>query len=292
MSQKVLITGTNSGFGRLSAIALARKGHTVFATMRDIAGRNRPAAEEMQRFAQNEGLKLHVVEMALTSDASVESAVKGVLAKAESLDVVVNNAGYGLIGLEETLTSAQLLEQFDVNVVGPHRVLRAVLPSMRAQRKGYLIHVSSTLGRMVFPVMGAYCASKAALESLADAYSYELRPLGIESTVLQPGAFPTEFSSRTNQGKEQERAQGYGPMANAMDQMGAAIQHMLKGPGAQDPRDVADALVQLVESAPGSRPERLVVDKLSPHGALGLNAAHREVQKSVLGAMGMGGSIG
>jgi len=167
MSQKILITGTNSGFGRLSAIALARKGHTVFATMRDLAGRNRPAAEEMLRFAQNEGLKLHVVEMELTNDASVESALKGVLARAESLDVVVNNAGYSVMGLEETLTSAQLLEQFDVNVVGPHRVLRAVLPSLRAQRKGYLIHVSSELGRMVFPVMGAYCASKAALESLA-----------------------------------------------------------------------------------------------------------------------------
>jgi NAD(P)-dependent dehydrogenase (short-subunit alcohol dehydrogenase family) len=292
MSQKILITGTNSGFGRLSAIALARKGHTVFATMRDIAGRNRPAAEELQRLAQTEGLKLHVLEMEVTKDASVESAVKEVLGKVEALDVVVNNAGYGVMGLEETLTSEQLLEQFNVNVVGPHRVLRAVLPSMRARGKGYLIHLSSVLGRVVFPVMGAYCASKAALESLADAYSYELRPLGIESTIVQPGAFPTEFSSRINMGKEQERTQSYGPMADAMGQMRTALQHMLKGPGAQDPQDLAAALVQLVESAPGSRPERLVVDKASPQMAAALNAAHREVQKGLLGAMGMAGSIG
>ncbi|HYH99223.1 SDR family oxidoreductase [Hyalangium sp.] len=291
MSQKILITGTNSGFGRLTALALARRGHTVFGTMRDISGRNRAAADELRTLAEKEGLKLHVVQMDLDNDASVESALQDVLGRSEYLDVVVNNAGYSALGLEETLTPAQLLEQLNVNVVGPHRVMRAVLPSMRARGKGYFIQISSMVGRLVFPFMGAYVASKLALEGLSDAYRYELKPTGVELTVLQPGPHPTEFRSRLTPGKDQDRAAGYGPLANGLEFMEKAFESMLTGPAAQDANAVPEALVKLIESPAGTRPGRLLVDKYNPEGITALNKAHDEVQKGLLTAMGMGNLV-
>jgi len=268
MSQKILITGTNSGFGRLASLALARKGHTVFGTMRDIAGRNRASAEELRAIASQEGLQLHVVEMELTSDESVNSGVKEILSRAGTLDVVVNNAGYSLLGVEETLTSEQLLEQLDVNVVAPHRVMRAVLPTLRGRGKGLVINISSGLGRVVFPLMGAYAASKAALEALSDAYRYELKATGVDVTILQPGAHPTDFHSRLSVGKDAERAQGYGPFANGVEMMAGALRQMTDGPGAQDPQAVVKAILDLVEAPAGSRPSRVVVDVQTGHNGI------------------------
>lgn len=288
MSQNIFVTGTNSGFGRLTTLSLARKGHQVFATMRDTATRNREAAEEMRRLAESESLKIHVVEMSPTSEASVNEAVSSVLAKAGHLDVVVNNAGVSAMGIEETITPEQLQTLFDVNVVGPHRVVRAALPSMRARGKGLLIAVSSTLGRLTLPLMAAYCGSKAALESLFDGYRFELKPAGIESTLVQPGAFPTNLGASALIGADQERAQGYGPLANGMQQMGAMMAQMFSGPNAPNPQEVADAIVALVESAPGTRPDRVIVDRMMGQGPDALNKAHAEVQKAVLGGMGMG----
>jgi len=287
MSQKILITGTNSGFGRLASLALARKGHTVFATMRELDGRNRPAAEELRGIASRENLKLHVLGVDLTSDASVNAGVKDVLGRAEYLDVVVNNAGYSLLGLEETLTTAQLQEQLEVNVVAPHRVMRAVLPTLRARGKGLVVNVSSGLGRLVLPFMGAYCASKAALEALTDSYRYELKPLGVDVTVLQPGAHPTDFVARLAAGKDPERAKGYGPLSNGVEMMTGALKQMISGPAAQNPNDVVDALIKLIEAPAGTRPERVVIDA-AREGIEAVNNAHTALQKGVLGMMGMG----
>ncbi|MDC0740282.1 SDR family oxidoreductase [Polyangium mundeleinium] len=285
MSQNVFVTGTNSGFGRLITLTLAKKGHTVFATMRDITGRNAAAAEELTKAGEG---RVHVLEMAATDDASVNKAVAAALEKAGHLDVVVNNAGYAALGLEETLTSEDLLRQYDVNVVGPHRVLRAALPSMRARGKGFVVQISSALGRLVFPVMGAYGSSKFALEALSEAYRYELKATGVELTIVQPGAFPTEFGQKLAVGGEQERAQGYGPFANALEMMGKSFEQMFSGDNVPSPQLVADAVLALVESPAGSRPARVVVDPTSAPATEGLNKAHAEVQKHLLAGMGMG----
>lgn len=290
--QKILITGTNSGFGRLTALSLARKGHTVFATMRDVGGRNKAVAEEFRGIAAAEGLKLNVVEMEVTREESIAAAVSDVLKKAEYLDVLVNNAGFGAMGHAEAMTPTQLQELFDVNVLGAHRTMRAVLPSMRQRGKGLVVNLSSGLGRVVMPFMGAYCAVKAALEALTDAYRYETKMLGIEATIIEPGAFPTEFGTRVMLGKDMERAQGYGPMADGPQKMGAALQQVLSGPMAQNPQDVADTIVQLIESPAGSRPDRVVVDKLGGEGVPALNKAHLEVQRGMLGALGLGAVAG
>lgn len=286
--QIVLVTGTNSGFGRLIVQTVARKGHTVFATMRDMGGRNAAAAEEFRKLAADEGLRIHPIEVDLLSDASVNTAVEEASRIAGPISVLVNNAGMGIIGISETLTPEQLEEQLRVNVVVPHRLARAVLPAMRSQGRGLLVHVSSSLGRVVFPVMGAYCASKFALEALFDAYRYELAPLGIDSSVVQPGAFETDFGKNVRTGAEAERALGYGPMADGVRMVGESIKSLVSGPNPPKPQDVADAVLALIEAAPGTRPDRVCVDPATGDAIRGLNAAHAQVQDAFLKAMSGG----
>ena len=150
--QVILITGSSTGFGRLFAETLARKGHTVFATMRDPGGRNAKNAAEIRTLAEKDSLPVHVLEMDVTDDASVERAVDAAVAKAGRIDVAVNNAGYYLSGLEEAVTTEQAQRLMDTNFIGPVRVNRAVLPHMRRQRSGVLIHVSSGAGRVILPL--------------------------------------------------------------------------------------------------------------------------------------------
>jgi NAD(P)-dependent dehydrogenase (short-subunit alcohol dehydrogenase family) len=189
--QVVLITGSSTGFGRLIAETLARRGHTVFATMRDIQGRNATNATEIRALAEKESLPLHVLELDVTNDASVDQAVRKSIEQAGRVDVAINNAGYGLIGLAEAVTTEQARQIMDTNFFGSVRVNRAVLPYMRRQRSGLLLHVSSGAGRLVIPTFSFYCASKFAMESLAEAYHYELAQQGIESSIVEPGAYQT-----------------------------------------------------------------------------------------------------
>lgn len=283
----ILVTGSNSGFGRLTVLALARRNHTVFATMRDPAGKNRAAADELRRTAETEKLALHVLELDVTDDASVDKAVAAAIATAGHLDAVVNNAGYGIAGLSETVTPDQFLRELDTNVVGMQRVNRAVLPGMRARKAGLVVHVSSGLGRILLPFVGPYAATKWAVEALAEIYRYELKPTGVEATIVQPGAFPTNFGAAMVPGADQARAAGYGPLADGMALFTQQIQSMFAVPNPPDPQEVADAIVDLVETPAGKRPARVVVDRLNGRGAEALNQAHAEVQRALLGGMGM-----
>src|SRR3977135_2044407 len=177
--QVVLITGSSTGFGRLFAETLARKGHTVFATMRDPGGRNAKNASEIGTLAEKDSLPIYVLELDVTDDASVARAVDAAVAKAGRIDVAINNAGYYLSGLEEAVTTEQEQRLMDTNFLGPVRVNRAVLPHMRRQRNGGLMHISSGAGRVVLPSAGFCCASKFALEALAEAYSDTIAAQGV-----------------------------------------------------------------------------------------------------------------
>lgn len=154
--QVVLITGASSGFGRLIAETLARKGFHVFAGMRRVKTRNAIPARELKQLAKRESWPLEVVELDVTEDASVEQAVTVVLAKSGRIDVLINNAGYGIMDLCETVTVAQAQRQLDVNFFSVVRLNRAVLPAMKRQRSGLLLHVSSGAGRLAIPGMGFY----------------------------------------------------------------------------------------------------------------------------------------
>jgi NAD(P)-dependent dehydrogenase (short-subunit alcohol dehydrogenase family) len=283
----ILVTGSSNGFGKLTTLTLARRGHTLFATMRDPAGKNRAAADEFRRIAEAEQLAIHVIALDVTDDASVESGITAALAKAGRLDVVINNAAYGMAGLNETVTPAQFLAELDTNVIGIQRVNRAVLPSMRDAKAGLVIHLSSGLGRVLFPFVGVYAATKWAVEALAETYRYELKPTGVESTIVQPGAFPTNFAAGMQTGADQARAAGYGPLEHGLAGFGKQLETMFSAPDAPNPQEVADAIVKLVEAPAGTRPARVVVDRFQGDGARALNEAHANVQRAVLAGMGM-----
>jgi NAD(P)-dependent dehydrogenase (short-subunit alcohol dehydrogenase family) len=147
--QVVLITGSSTGFGRLIAEVLSRRGHTVFATMRDPGGRNATNASEIRALAKGESLPLNVLEMDVTDDVSVERAVNICVEQVGRIDIAINNAGYALIGLAEAVTTEQAQQIMDTNFFGSVRVNRAVLPHMRRQRSGLLLHISSGAGRVI-----------------------------------------------------------------------------------------------------------------------------------------------
>jgi NAD(P)-dependent dehydrogenase (short-subunit alcohol dehydrogenase family) len=282
---RILVTGSSSGFGYETAVALAARGHTVFATMRETAGKNRVPAVTLRQLASTKRLPIEVLELDVTSDESVAAGV----AKAGALDVVVNNAGCAISGFAEASSSQQLLAQLDTNVVGMHRVNRAVLPAMRARRSGLLIHVSSALGRTIVPFVGVYTATKWAIEALAETYRYELKPSGVEVSIVEPGAFPTPgMRDKLQPADGNTRAAGYAALANAPEALAKGFDRMFALPNAHDPREVAEAIVELVERPAGSRPARIIVDRFGGENVRELNDVHAKVQRSLLSGLGLG----
>jgi NAD(P)-dependent dehydrogenase (short-subunit alcohol dehydrogenase family) len=279
--QVVLITGSSTGFGRLFTETLARKGHTVFATMRDLGGRNAKNASEIRTLAQKESLPVHVLEMDVTDDASVERAIDAAVSKAGRLDVVINNAGYFLTGLEEAVTTEQARRLMDTNFLGPVRVNRAVLPHMRRQRSGVLMHISSGAGRVVLPSVGFYCASKFALEALAEAYSYELAAQGIESVIVEPGAYETPVFGNTVTAADEGRASTYASGKEIPAKVNAALSST-----AGNAQEVADAVLRIIETPAGEKQLRYFVSSRK-YGVDEINALTKQVQAGVLEAFGL-----
>lgn len=185
----ILITGATAGIGRAAALELARAGHRVFAT-----GRRTDALASLVKEAA--GLPLEGLLLDVTSQASIENAKLEIERRTEGhgVDVVVNNAGYGLVGPLEEISDEALRKQYDTNVFGLMAVTRAFLPAMRARGKGRIVNVSSMGGRVTFPFMGAYNSTKYAVESLSDALRIELRPFGVDVCLIEPGAIKTEFA--------------------------------------------------------------------------------------------------
>jgi NAD(P)-dependent dehydrogenase (short-subunit alcohol dehydrogenase family) len=279
--QVVLITGSSTGFGRLFVDTLSRKGHTVFATMRDPGGRNAKNASEIRTLAEKDSLPIYVLELDVTDDASVERAVDAAVARAGRIDVAINNAGYYLSGLEEAVTTEQARRLMDTNFLGPVRVNRAVLPHMRRQRSGVLMHISSGAGRVILPSAGFYCASKFALEALAEAYSYELASQGIESVIVEPGAYETPVFGNTVTAADQARTTTYG----SLQQMPANVNAALSS-SAGNAQEVADAVLRIIETPAGEKQLRYFV---SPRkfGVDEINALSKQVQANVLEAFGL-----
>ncbi|WP_334052851.1 SDR family oxidoreductase [Burkholderia cepacia] len=279
MTKTILITGASSGFGRDTAEGLSAAGHRVFASMRDIAGRNRPHAEALQAKG------MHVIELDVTDDASVERGVASVLENAGHLDVLVNNAGIGSAGISEAFTTQQVQALFDVNVFGIQRTSRAVLPTFRKQGEGLIVNIGSILGRVTFPFFGLYGASKFALEALTDSYRYELSMSGIDVVLVQPSNYPTNIFASAQRPADAARVPGYGEAGAIPDKMVETLMALFASDHAPNPHDVADAIVQLVAQANGTRPPRLIVGE--SFGADALNAQAASIQAQVLEGLGL-----
>jgi NAD(P)-dependent dehydrogenase (short-subunit alcohol dehydrogenase family) len=274
----VLITGSSSGFGELTARLLAEKGYRVIASMRGVNGRNENKARALRDWAADKGYSLEVLELDVTDQASVDAAVE----QAGQIDVVVNNAGIGGAGVMETFTIDQHQKVFDVNYFGVHRVNRAVLPQMRERGSGVLIHVSSVIGRLIFPFAGPYCPTKFALEAYAESMYYEYKDLGIQSLIVEPGAYGTDFVGNIMMGADEDRFKALGDLAKAPEEMFKNMSEMLSGEGAPDPNDIAVAIADLLEMPADKRPLRTVADRISKDIAEGLNTAVAQKQQELM----------
>ncbi|TCA70929.1 SDR family NAD(P)-dependent oxidoreductase [Rhizobium leguminosarum bv. viciae] len=188
--QVIVITGASSGFGALTARALAKAGLTVYAGMRATEGRNAAAVADAAEFARDNNVDLRSVELDVASDASVVSGIARIIADAGRLDVIIHNAGHMSFGPAEAFTPEQFAELFDINVLSTQRVNRAALPYLRRQGRGLVVWVSSSSSRGgTPPYLSPYFAAKAAMDSLAVSYAGELTRWGIETSIIVPGAF-------------------------------------------------------------------------------------------------------
>jgi NAD(P)-dependent dehydrogenase (short-subunit alcohol dehydrogenase family) len=281
--KSVLVTGSSSGFGRLTVLHAARSGARVFATMRNTDGGRRPEAAELAGIARAENLKIELIELDVTDPVQVAAAVnQAQLANQGALDAVINNAGIGLSGPVE-LTDEQGLEDiFDVNLFGYMRVARAALPAMRAARKGLIVNVSSQLGRVVIPGVGAYSGTKFAVEAMFEALAYELAPFGVECCIVQPGGYPTNIWRSGERYSDEMITRASDEQRAAYAEFLAGSRRRFAGGGTTDPQDVANAIVEIVAMPEGRRPLRRPVHP-NTRATDALNAAHAQVQAMALG---------
>ncbi|GAK58975.1 short chain oxidoreductase [Candidatus Vecturithrix granuli] len=288
MTQVVLVTGSNSGFGRRIVHTLAKNGYIVFASMRNTRGKNADAARELDLWAQQENMDIRVLDLDVTDDDLVIQAVTQVIEQAGRIDVVVNNVGVACSGVIEAFTIAQAKAVFDVNVFGLLRVNKAVLPFMRQQKSGLLIHISSIFGRLSMPFSGLYSASKFVVEGLVEAYQHELRSAGIEAILIEPGPFPTEHGAKIVFPEDTQIQHDYGePVAHKIREHGNTFVKLFSGPRAPDPQRIADAVNALVQMSPGTRPLRTVIDDYSGQYIETVNAATEQCQQDYLRQYGL-----
>ncbi|MEM1052971.1 MAG: SDR family oxidoreductase [Pseudomonadota bacterium] len=277
--KSILITGCSTGFGRLAAEHFARSGAKVFATMRNLP---RPEADELRLIALDEKLDLQVIEIDVTSDEMVEDGVAQALAAAGgALDVLINNAGTSYGGPIEIQDMEATQHLFDVNVFGPHRMARAVLPAMRKAKSGLIINVSSQLGRVIAPSYAQYSPTKFALEAMSEQLAYELVPHGVEVSVIEPGGYPTMIWSNSNKNSlalleraKEKHTDGYEALVSRLGKR--------TGGGSTDPMDVPRAMAEVIAMPAGSRPLRRPVHP-GAKPQIAINKLAAEIQVGWLG---------
>jgi NAD(P)-dependent dehydrogenase (short-subunit alcohol dehydrogenase family) len=290
MSKKIiLITGASSGFGRLTAEALAKAGNTVYASMRDVAGRNAKNAAEMSETSKRDCVDLRAIELDVQSEPSIDAAVKKIIADSSKIDVLIHNAGHMMFGPAEAFRPEQFAEQYDVNVLGTQRVNRAVLPYMRAAMKGLLVWVSSSSSAGgTPPYLAPYFAAKAAMDSLAVLYARELSRWGIETTIVVPGAFTkgTNHFAHSGRPADETRAAEYeaGPYKGFGEEVLKAFAAIV--PDDAEPSGVADEIVKVVDMPFGKRPFRIHYDPTKDGADVGFAVLDR-VRAEMLHRVGL-----
>ncbi|MEV4812143.1 SDR family NAD(P)-dependent oxidoreductase [Micromonospora avicenniae] len=257
-----LITGASSGFGALTARALARAGHTVYASMRATTGRNAPAVAEAAQFAREHGADLRTVELDVQSQESADAAVAAIVAEHGALDVLVHNAGHMVTGPAEAFTPEEIAHVYDINVLGTQRVNRAALPVMRARRNGLVVWIgsSSTKGGTP-PYLAPYFAAKAGMDALAVSYAAELARFNIETSIVVPGSFTSGTNHFAHSGRpaDEETVKVYEERyAGLMEQVSRRLAEL--APPDADVAEVAAAVVRVVDTPHGKRPFRVHID--------------------------------
>ena len=285
----IVVTGASSGFGRLAANALAHAGHTVYASMRETAGRNAPQVADLEAYAKQHGVDLRALEFDVNSQTSVDAGIAKVIAAHGRIDVIVHNAGHMVFGPAEAFTPEQLAQLYDINVLSTQRVNRAALPHMRQQHKGLVVWISSSSARGgTPPYLSPYFAAKAAMDSLAVSYAGELARWGIETSIVVPGAFTKGTNHFLHSGApaDEVRAAEYanGPTASIPEIAMKGLATL--EPADADVADVARAIVDVVDAPYGTRPFRVHIDP-SQDGAEIVNGVADRVRAELLRRIGL-----
>jgi NAD(P)-dependent dehydrogenase (short-subunit alcohol dehydrogenase family) len=288
MTKTIIITGASSGFGALSARALADAGHTVYAGIRDSAGRNAPQVGMAKRYAAEHDVDLRTVELDVSSQHSVDAGVDAIISEQGSLDVLVHNAGHMVTGPTEAFTPGQIAEIYDTNVLGTQRLNRAALPHLRAQRHGLVLWVgsSSTRGGTP-PYLGPYFAAKAGMDALAVSYAGELARFGIETSIIVPGSFTrgtNHFAHSGHPADERVVADYEAVYPQLMAQVGQRLAE--QAPADASAVDVATAIVDVVDMQHGTRPFRVHIDP-ADDGAAVVDAVADRIRVEFLTRIGL-----
>ena len=199
MEKVAIVTGSSSGIGFETALALAKEGYFTYATMRDTT-----KSDKIKEIAQKENLKINVLELDVDDEKSVKSAIAQILDQKQRIDVLVNNAGWGLWGCVEDVSIDEFKEQFETNFFSIIRLIQEVAPTMRKQSSGTIVNVSSVVGRIGFPASPAYISSKFALEGLSESLRFEFAPFGVDVIIIEPGVIKTNFMKNMKMAKKSE----------------------------------------------------------------------------------------
>jgi NAD(P)-dependent dehydrogenase (short-subunit alcohol dehydrogenase family) len=234
-----VVTGSSSGIGLETALLLARSGFQTYATMRDLK-----KSKDVTEIANAENLPLTVIQLDVDYDRSVKDAISQIVTENKRIDVLVNNAGYGLFSPIEDVTLRKVKEQFETNFFGVVRVTREVLPTMRKQRKGTIVNVSSVAGRVGIPVLSAYAATKFALEGFSESMRYELKEWGINIVIIEPGAIKTKVFENVKTGDV--RSSSESPYADLIERASKGFGRMMDN--ISSPKLVAEAILNAITS--------------------------------------------
>jgi NAD(P)-dependent dehydrogenase (short-subunit alcohol dehydrogenase family) len=290
MKKVIVITGASSGFGALTARALARAGHTVYASMRETTGRNASQVEGAKKFSEETGVDLRTIELDVASQESVDAAIHQIVKDDGRIDVLIHNAGHMVFGPAEAFTPEQLAELYDVNVLSTQRVNRAALPQLRKQKNGLVVWVSSSSAAGgTPPYLAPYFAAKAGMDALAVIYARELTRWGIETSIIVPGAFTggTNHFAHAGSPADTARVADYeaGPYKGFADEVLQGFSSIV--PPDADVSAVAEAIVRVVDTPFGKRPFRVHVDP-TQDGAEVVNMVSDRVRAEMLRRIGLG----
>jgi short-subunit dehydrogenase len=239
MRQVALITGCSSGIGYETALMLARKGFHTFATMR-----NTKKSESLEKIIEKEKLPLNILELDVNDDASIQNTIHHIKSEAKRIDVLINNAGYGLVGFFEDLTLDEIKKQFETNFFGVLNITKKIVPIMRVQKSGTIINISSGAGQVGVPGISAYVSTKFAIEGFSESLMYELFPFGIKVIIIEPGVIKTNFFRNCIVSERSKKMSS--PYFQSLDKIQKNIELMQEH--ATSPIDVAKVILEVLSN--------------------------------------------
>jgi short-subunit dehydrogenase len=237
MHEVALITGCSSGIGYETALMLARNGFHTFATMR-----NTKKSDSLEEIIKKERLDLNIRELDVNDDTSIENTINCIKREANRIDVLINNAGYGLVGFFEDLTLGEIRNQFETNFFGVLNITKKIIPIMRLQKSGTIINVSSGAGQVGFPGISAYVSTKFAIEGFSESLMYELFPYGIKVVIIEPGVIKSNFFRNCIVSEHSMKKSS--PYSRSLDKFQKNVELMQEH--ATSPIDVAKVIIQVL----------------------------------------------